>query len=128
MACAVAADVVVAAGRSERFENRLVAPEDVHLAADHQAVAKLESPDAAAGAGIHQMQLHAGEYGSAADVIVEVGVAAVDDRVARLEQFGQLVNRAVGGIARRHHHPHAPRRRESGDQIFERIDAVGAER
>src|SRR5208282_6371934 len=98
MACAVAADVAVAAGRGERLENRLVAPEDIQLAADHQAVAKLESPDAAASADIHQVQLHAGEYGSAADVIVKVGVAAVDDRVAGLEQFGQLINRAVGGI------------------------------
>ena len=123
----MAADVIVAVGRRERFEDRFVAPENFQVAADHQAVAELEAPDAAAGAGIDEMQLLRGEHGGAADVVVKVGIAAVDDRVAGLEQLRQLVDRAFGRIARGHHHPYAARRLEPGDEVLQRIDAVGAE-
>ena len=38
--------------------------------------------------------------------VLEVGVAAVDDRVAGREQRGELLDRRLGGVAGGHHQPH----------------------
>ena len=53
-------------------------------AADHLAEAALQSPDASAGADIDIVQTLSGQFLSAANVVDVVGVAAVDDDVARL--------------------------------------------
>ena len=50
--------------------------------------------------------------------ILEVGVAAVDDRVARREQRGELLHRLFGGIAGRHHQPDDARRAEHGHDLL----------
>ena len=68
----------------------------VVLAADHQAVAALEAPDAAAGADVDVVDAALGQRGRARDVVAVVGVAAVDDDVARLEQRGQAVDGRLG--------------------------------
>ena len=60
--------------------------DDVGLAADHLAEAALQSPDAAAGAGIDVVDAPWPQRLGAADVVDVVGVAAVDDDVARLER------------------------------------------
>ena len=56
------------------------------IAADHRAVAVLQAPDAAADAGVDEADAALGHERVAALAVLEVGVAAVDDRVALGEQ------------------------------------------
>ena len=103
----------------ERLEDRV---EPLHrrvLAADHQAVAALQPPDAAARADIDVVDALRLQFGGAADVVVVVGVAAVDDDVVFIEQRQQLLE---GLIDRRggHHQPDGARRGEFADEVFER--------
>ena len=51
-------------------------------AADHHAVAALQAPDAAAGADIDVMNSFVLEHLRAANVVFEIGIAAVDEDVA----------------------------------------------
>ena len=65
---------------------------DLVLAADHQAVAALEAPDAAARAHVDVVEALRREALGARDVVLVVRVAAVDDGVARREQRLELVD------------------------------------
>jgi hypothetical protein len=53
-------------------------------------------------------------------------VAAVDDDVALVEQLGQGVDRVVGRLAGRDHHPHDAGRLEALDQRREAVDLARA--
>ena len=64
----------------------------------------------------------AGQRSGPVDVVAVPRVAAVDDRVAALEQWCQLVDR-VTDEGSRHHHPHVPRRIERADELLERQGA-----
>ena len=68
-----------------RLEDGIEMLDGAFGAADHHAVAALESPDAAAGAYIHVMNSFGSEFFGAADVVDVVGVAAVDEDVAGFE-------------------------------------------
>src|SRR6185436_4770438 len=59
-------------------------------------------------------------------IVVPVGVAAVDDRVALVQQVGELGDRRLGDVARRHHQPDHPRLVELGDELLERGRALRA--
>src|SRR3972149_4453208 len=60
------------------------------VAADHEAVAALESPDTAARAHVHVVEACVAEHLHTADVVLVEGIAAVDDGVARLHPRGQI--------------------------------------
>jgi hypothetical protein len=62
-----------------------------------------------------------GEHRVAPDVVVEVRVAAVDDRVARLEVLEQLLDLGLGGVAGGDHDPRGPR---LGERATSAVDAV----
>src|ERR1700740_972721 len=109
----------VAAAGCQRFENGVEMLDDVFLAANHLAVAALESPDAAAGAHINVMEALVGEFLGAANVIDVIGIAAVDDDVVAFELAGEIVQRGVddsGG----NHEPNGAWLRELLHQIVER--------
>ena len=72
--------------RGERGEDRLERGERVVGAADHEAEAAIEAEHAAARAAVEVVDPPLAELGGAADVVPVVGVAAVDDRVARAEE------------------------------------------
>ena len=55
------------------------------------------------------------------DVVVEVGVAAVDDRVARFEVLEELLDLGLGRVAGRDHHPDGARLLELVDQLLDRV-------
>ena len=61
-----------------------------------------------------------------ADGVVEVGVAAVDDDVARGQPRQQLLDGLVHRRAGRHHEPDNAREAQLFDEIAEGIDAHGA--
>ena len=71
--------------RRERREDRLEPPERVLVAADHQAEPALEPEDAPARPAVEVVDPARSELLGAADVVRVVRVAAVDDRVSRLQ-------------------------------------------
>ena len=93
-------------------------PHHVGLAADHHAVAALEPPDAAAGADVDVVNPLGFQGGGAADVVVIIRVAAVDQDISPLEPAGELVDRRIDD-RRGHHQPDGPRRLELGDKFLE---------
>jgi hypothetical protein len=52
-------------------------------------------------------------------VVGPARVAAVDDRVVRREQLGELIDRRLRRLAGRDHDPHGARGRELFDEILE---------
>ena len=96
---------------SQGGKDRVEVLDDARLAADHKAVAAVEAPDAAAGAGIDIVDARRGEPLGAIDVITIIGIAAIDDDVAALEERLELGQRPIdhrGG----HHEPDGARRGE----------------
>jgi hypothetical protein len=77
--------------------------------ADHQAVAALDAPHAAGSAGIEVVDAALAQRRGATHVVLEVGVAAVDDRVAGLQARGELVHDALGRRAGGNHDPRRAR-------------------
>jgi hypothetical protein len=112
--------------RRQRGEDRIEPLDRSVGAADHQAVAALEAEDAAAGAAVDEVDAALAQLLGAADVVAVVGVAAVDDRVARLEHSGDVLDRLLGDLARRHHHPDRAGVRQRRCQVLQRGDALGA--
>src|SRR5262249_40096632 len=104
--------------RRQRLEDR-IEPLDGRLGpADHQAVAALETPHAAAGSGVDGVDPAPGQRLPAPDVVDVVRVAAVDDRVTLGELGPELLERRVDH-AGRHHEPHGTGCLEAGDEVVE---------
>ena len=103
----------------QRGENGVDAPDDRFITADHQAVPSLCPPNPAAGPHVHIVDALRFQFGSAADVIVVVGVAAVDDHVITFEKWDEGLERRIhhGG---RHHHPDGAGRFQFLREVFER--------
>ena len=109
--------------RRDRLEQRPQPLDDRGLAADHQAVAALEAPDAAARADVEVVDPFLAERGGARDVVAVVGVAAVDDHVAGLQPLAQVAHGLLGDLAGRDHHPDGPRLVKLLDELVERAGA-----
>ena len=87
--------------------------------ADHQRVAALQAPDAAGGADIEVADAASGQRLGSGDVVVVVGVAAIDDHVAGTQHVGDRFDGLGGDRAGRHHHPHRTRPGQLCRQIFQ---------
>ena len=94
------------------------------VAADHHAVAPLEPPDAATGADVDIMNALGGEFSGPPNVVDVIGIAAVDQDVAGVEERREFGNRLVND-RRRHHQPDRPRRAELADKLGQRGCADG---
>jgi hypothetical protein len=115
------AHVCVAGFGREGDEDGLEPLDRLLVATDHQAEADLEAPDAARHSGVDEVDsLRAGVPVPALRV-AEVRVAAVDDRVALVGEAEQLLEHALGYLARRHHDPERARRLELRLQLRERV-------
>ena len=90
------------AGR-QGAEDRIEMPHNGILAADHVAIAPFQPPYAAADADIDIVQTLASQFAGAANVVVIVRVAALDDDVARLEQRHQRLQHGIHHRGRQHH-------------------------
>ncbi len=99
--------------------------DDVVFAANHLAVAAIESPNSAAGADIHVVNSFRLQFFGAANVVNVVGVAAVDQDIASRQLWQQV---ADGGIdhRRRNHQPNGARLLQFLYKIIERSCAGGA--
>ncbi len=123
------ADVRVAFGRRERQENRLAVRHLLVVAADHQAVAFFEAPDAAARPRVDQRNALGFTVGVQPQPIFIVAVAAVDDDPALAHQIGELMDGLVRRCTRGYHYPRDLRRfGELGDHVAEAVGALRAER
>ena len=98
---------ISASGR-KCFENRIEVLHNFIFAADHLAVAALQSPHAAAGADVHVVQTFRGQFLGTADVINVVGISAVDKDVAAFE-LGYKSCKSGVDDACRHHQPDSAR-------------------
>ena len=113
----------IAASGGQRLENRIQLLHHFLRSADHHAVAAFQSPDAAAGPDINVVNALVLELGGAANVIFEIGVAAVDENVAGLHALGERVHGLLRGTAGRNHQPGDAGLAQFGDEVIERSGA-----
>jgi hypothetical protein len=114
---------VATAGR-QRLEDRIEVLHRRGGAADHQAVAALEAPDAAAGPDVHVLDALGRQLLGAADVIDVVRIAAVDQDVTVAEQRHEIGDDAIDDAGRRHE-PDGSRRGQLADEVREGGGAAG---
>ena len=104
---------------SEGFEDGAEALDGLNVAADHHAVALFQAPDAARGADIDEVEALGCGFSVAADGILVVGVASVNEGVAGGEMRLQLGDGLVDGVALGNHDPDGARGFELGDHLFQ---------
>src|SRR5271166_4339421 len=95
-------------------------------AADHHAITTLKAPNAARGADVDVLDALFGKGFRAANVVLVVRIAAIDNDVAAAQQKAKPGDRRFGYLARRQHDPGDFRRDEFFNESFDRIDACGA--
>src|SRR4029077_1512344 len=110
---------------SKRLEQWIKARDDFLGAANHHAIAALESPDAAAGPDIDIVYGALLQFFGAPNIVFPESVAAIDNNVTRCKQFGQLGDRIFGNLAGRQHDPNRARCLQLLDKL---VDARGANR
>src|SRR5439155_24127989 len=98
--------------RCERGKDRIESLHHGVLAADHQAISALAAPDATARSNIHVVNALLGKVFRAPDIVHVIGMAAVDDNVARRRVREHLIEGRVHGGGR-DHQPHRPWRLET---------------
>jgi hypothetical protein len=104
----------------DRQEDRVEALDRRVLAADHQAVAAVQAPDAAAGADVHVVQAVLFQRLRPGDVVQVVRVAAVDHHIVGLQQRDQLVQGLLHDPGR-HHDPDVAGLLQLGDELGEAV-------
>ncbi len=92
---------------------------DSVFAADHHAIAALQTPHTAAGAYIDVVNLLRRKLLGSANVVNVVGVAAVDKNVFRFEKRCEAGDRFVHHRCR-YHQPNNPRFPQLLDEVLER--------
>src|SRR5581483_10544619 len=113
-----------AAGRESR-EDRLEGAEHSRLGTDHQTIALLEPEHTAARTGIDVVDACRAQLLGPANIVLIVGIAAVDEDVAGGEPRPQLRNDAVNDGSG-HHDPDRAWRLEGGGELRERVGGDGA--
>src|SRR4030095_8618935 len=114
----------VAGARGQGREDRVEVLDHRRFAADHQAVAALTSPDAAAGSDVHVVDALGAELLRTPDVVDVVGIAAVDEDVSGREKGHEVVDGRINS-RRRHHQPDGPRRLQLLHEIRDRRGTDG---
>jgi hypothetical protein len=107
--------------RRKRLEHRLQPLHGRLVAARHQAEACLEAPDSSGDADVDERDALLARRVVPPLRVAEVRVAAVDDRVAGLEDVEQLLERVLRDRAGRDHQPDVARRVELLCQRAQRL-------
>jgi hypothetical protein len=107
-------------------EDRVEVLHHRRLAADHEAVAALATPDSTASADVHVVDALRRELRRTPDVVDIVRVAAVDEDVAGGQQGHEVVDGRVNGRCR-HHQPDGPRHLQLLHEVCDRrgADSLG---
>ena len=90
--------------------------------ADHETIAALQTPNAAAGADIEVINSARGQFLRAANVVDVIGISAVDDAVVSLKSRCEFLHAALHSRGR-NHEPGGARRSQPGDELFHRSRA-----
>ena len=98
----------VAPPGGEGPKDRIEVPDDRLFAADHHAIAPLQTPDPAAGSDIDVVDPPRRQLLGAPNVVDVVGITPIDQDVVRLEG-GQNVGDRLIDDGRRNHQPNRPR-------------------
>src|SRR6266566_472527 len=93
------------------------------LAADHQAVAALESPDAAACPDVKIVYAARFEHFGSPDIIVEIGVAAVNNDVVGREVRNEVIQCRINR-GRGYHQPDSAWPGELIDEVLQRTRSL----
>jgi hypothetical protein len=112
--------------RCQGGEDRIEPLHHADLAADHQAIAALQSPNAPGGADVEVVDPPGLEFSGAADVVLPEGVAAVDQHIDGTEQARQFGNGGLGDLASRQHQPDDARGGQRSCKRGETVDGGGA--
>lgn len=87
-------------------------------AAGHDARAEQRALLAARDADAHEVQALLAQFLLPAPGVLEVGVAAVDDDVAGLQQRSELADHGIGGLAGLHHDDQTARALQRVDELL----------
>src|SRR3954468_4304042 len=110
----------ITSSRSQSFENWIKPLYRFFRAANHHAVAAVDSPNSAAGADVDVMDALALKLFRAAHVIFEVRITTVNDCISSLEILRNSLNCRLGRSSSGNHGPHCAGRVELGDEILDR--------
>ncbi len=115
--------------RRECVEDRRNDPDRLVVTADHHAVAVVQTPHAAGRADVDVVDAAGSQRHLAVAVVGPLGVAAVDDDVAGLQQSREFLDRLLRGVAGRNHDPDHPRpvAAQVPDHVLQRERAGGAD-
>ncbi len=116
----------VPAAGSERLPDRIEALDDIAVAADHQAISALEPPDAAARPRVDVVDVLRAQLRGAPHIVLEVGVAAIDQGVTRLQEAAELADESFRRRSCGDHDPGGPGRAQLRDEVLERRRSRGA--
>src|SRR6266852_5044378 len=105
--------------RSQGREDRVEVLDDILLTANHQAVTALETPDASTRSSVNVVNALGFKLSSAPNIIVVVGITAIDDDVAWCEMWNDGFQcRIYRGS--RHHQPDSTGCGEPTYHVFQR--------
>jgi hypothetical protein len=110
----------VASARRQRLEDRVQTLHGFFDAANHHAITAFDPPDAAAGADVDIVKSLRLEGPGAANIVLEIGIAPVDDDIVRLHEPGECVHRIFRWAPRRNHHPGGPGFGQFLDELLQR--------
>jgi len=113
----------VADSRRESLKDGIETRDGFVGTAEHHAVSAVDAPDAAAGADVDVVNALVFQRAGAADIILVIRVAAVDDGVAGLHETGELGYGLVGGGSGGDHDPGGARLGELRNEILHRRGA-----
>jgi hypothetical protein len=88
------------------------------LSTDHLAITPLQSPHPTAGSDVHELDSLGAEVPSAVNIVLVIGVAAVDNDVIALHQCRQVLDDPIDE-RHGHHHPSGARLGKLCDEILE---------
>src|SRR5512135_3235503 len=92
----------------KRLQKRLDPPENLPVAACHEAISLFKPPYAAAYADVHVMDAQRRKPLLMADIVFIKTVSAVDDHVVFPDHPGELLDSVVDRLPCRHHEPDYP--------------------
>jgi hypothetical protein len=109
----------IAASRRQGLQNRVEALDGGVRAANHHAVAARDAPHAAARPHVHVVDALGLEPMGATHIVLEHGIATIDDDVVGPHQSGQRADRVLSDLPTRQHHPCRARRFEFAHSVLE---------
>src|SRR5215471_854371 len=95
----------IASARSQRLKDRIKPLHSFLRPANHHAVTAIDAPHATAGSDVHVVDAFPLQVFCAPNVVFEIRVTAINDRVARLHVLSELLYRSFRRTTGGNHDP-----------------------